>query len=245
MPILPVPSFNDIPGITAAMSLVDPTQPADFSMLPTGPADEPTALTNRSAFAKQLGFDPAKLAIPKEIHSATVLRIEDGYTAQPGDALITDTRGWLLGVTVADCVPILIADPNNHAIAAIHSGWRGTVQNIAAVAVRSLAAAYGSQPTALQAWIGPSAKPCCYEVKADVANQFDPRYVSTHPTDMLRLDVSRAVYDQLLAAGLTRTHISTDPGCTIHDPRFASARRDKTASGRMLAAIGLRSTTNK
>ncbi|HZY42350.1 MAG TPA: laccase domain-containing protein, partial [Anaerolineae bacterium] len=121
MSILPVPTFNDIPGITAAISLVDSSQPADFSMLPTGPADEPTALTNRNAFAKQLGFDPAKLAIPQNFHSATVLRVEDDYTAQPGDAVVTDIPGWLLGVTVADCVPILIADPNNHAVAAIHS----------------------------------------------------------------------------------------------------------------------------
>ncbi len=178
---------------------------------------------------------PARYTNLKQIHSDKVVVADDRKGClEQGDALITSEPGNLLGVRTADCVPILIADPENRAVAAIHAGWRGTSAGIVSKAVAKLTAEFGSRPAALRAAIGPSIGPCCYEVGLEVASLFQASGST--------VDLPGENRSQLVSSGLTPEHIDVSELCTLcyGDGEFHSFRRDKEASGRMVSAIGIR-----
>jgi YfiH family protein len=94
----------------------------------------------------------------------------------PGDALLTDEPRILLSIRTADCLPILLVDPQRRAIAAVHAGWRGALARIAEKAVGDMRREFYSRPDDLIAVIGPSIRRCCYEVQQDVVNAFEGRF---------------------------------------------------------------------
>jgi hypothetical protein len=92
------------------------------------------------------------------------------------DALITNEPGLLLTVQVADCVPIFLADKKRHAIAAIHSGWRGTLQRIAEKALGRMQMEFGTRPQDVIAALGPGIGQCCFEVGPEVAAEYAAKF---------------------------------------------------------------------
>ncbi len=96
--------------------------------------------------------------------------------ASAGDALLTDQDGILLSVRTADCLPILVVDPTHRAVAAVHAGWRGTLQCIPEKVVAEMRRLFGSNPRELLAAIGPSIRACCYEVGEEVVDAFCGRF---------------------------------------------------------------------
>ena len=93
-----------------------------------------------------------------------------------GDALLTDQPGLFLSVSTADCVPLLLLDPECRAIAAVHAGWRGSLERIAEKTVGEMRRAFQSQPEELVAAIGPSIRSCCYEVGPEIVEAFCGRF---------------------------------------------------------------------
>jgi len=177
----------------------------------------------------------------KQIHSDRVERVDGGrgYLGE-GDALVTDRPGVLIGVRTADCVPILIADPEHHAVAAVHAGWRGTVEDIAAKAVSRLTNEYGCNPQDLHAALGPSIGPCCYEVGPEVAARFRTWLSDLPDGKRAYLDLSEVTQRQLTQAGLNPANIYAGSPCTNCGPaELHSYRRDGPKAGRMIAAIGV------
>ena len=140
--------------------------------LTKGTGDDPAVVEeNLRRTCAALGLRRADLVSPNQRHTANVRRVgaADRGRIWPGyDTLITDEPGVPLLLRYADCTPVLIYDPAHHALALIHSGWRGTVQGAGRVAVEALVAEYGSRPAEMIAAIGPSIGPCCYEVGEDV-----------------------------------------------------------------------------
>jgi len=137
---------------------------------------------NRKAFLTALnGTDahgrPWPLAQLKQIHSATVHRVE-AVSSEPlvGDGLITNAPGLLLAIKTADCVPVLVVDVKRHAVGAFHAGWRGTVARIIEKGVGEMRRHFGSKPSDLRAAIGPSIRRCCYSVGAEVRAQFESQF---------------------------------------------------------------------
>lgn len=181
---------------------------------------------------------PGEYAQVKQVHSDLIHRTTGTGILGQGDAIVTNTPGVAVGVRTADCVPILLVDPVHRAVAAVHAGWRGTVQNISAKTVARLADEFGTESANLLAVIGPCIGKCCYEVGPEVGVQFrdsvseneTPRYV----------DLAEANRRQLIAAGLLADGIETSGLCTRCNSEFESYRRDREASGRMVAAIGVR-----
>jgi polyphenol oxidase len=98
--------------------------------------------------------------------------------APQGDALLTRDSGILLAVQTADCVPVLLADTKRRAVAAIHSGWRGTLQRIAAKTLGRMRMEFGTQPEDVVAALGPGIGRCCYEVGYEVARGFDAQFAN-------------------------------------------------------------------
>jgi hypothetical protein len=136
-------------------------------------------LQNRGKFFQAVGAAKMRPVTLKQTHSDTVYLIEPANIAQEppkGDALITQTPGALLAVQVADCVPILLADTKNRVVAAIHSGWRGTLNRIAEKTVGRMRMEFGTDPKDVIAAIGPCIGSCCYEVGPDVAMEFASQF---------------------------------------------------------------------
>ncbi len=173
-----------------------------------------------------------------QVHSARVL--EAGECGD-GDGLTTNEAGVLVAVKTADCVPLLLFDPEVGAVAAVHSGWRGTVANIAAAGVTALRERYGSRAEDLVAAMGPSIGGCCFEVGAEVAVEFAGLFPERRDLDRkTRVDLREAVRRQLVGVGVREERIDGEGPCTCcGGVEFYSWRRDRVVGQRMYAVIGL------
>lgn len=105
-----------------------------------------------------------------------VSRTPDGALRLMGDAAITDQPGHLLAVQVADCLPILLVDPRQRVVAAVHAGWRGTLKRIAEKTIGRMQGEFGSQPRDLLAAVGPGIHACCYQVGQEVMEEFASQF---------------------------------------------------------------------
>jgi polyphenol oxidase len=258
-------------------------------------SDKPkTVDRNRAEFFAALGAKNFALAELKQTHSTHVYQValDRARNARyipvgsnellpasekppSGDALVTNRSGALLAIRTADCHPILLADSHRRAIAAIHSGWRGTLARIAEKTVGVMRAVFGSNPRDIIAAIGPGIQSCCYAVGEEVVAKFQGRFVHAEryfkpvPVDeeaaalvakypniflspfppghapvnqaVAHLDISAALRDQLLDAGLAPSKILASDLCTAcRTDLFFSHRKEGSRTGRMMAVVGIR-----
>jgi len=185
----------------------------------------------------------AALSTVRQIHSAKVLRADRAGLVGEGDALISNQAGLTLAVRTADCLPVLMADSKNRAVAAVHAGWRGVVQEIVPTAMDALAHQFGTRPEDLTVAIGPGIAACCFEVGPEVALQFSDLFPERRDlTEQTHVDLVDAVLRQLGRSGVRSGQIDASGLCTgCHGNLFHSYRRDRDAAGRMVSAIGIRS----
>ena len=134
----------------------------------------------------------------------------------------------------------MIADRDRSVVAGVHSGWRGSVQNIVGKTLALLKDVYTLSAENLLVWVGPSAGQCCYEVGADVAGAFDSKHSRGISDGKYLFDNRGVVVEQLLAEDVLPERIEVDLRCTICDTRFQSYRRERERSGRMFAVIGVK-----
>ena len=182
------------------------------------------------------------IATLHQIHSDSVIAAEGrSGCLGDGDALIENTPGVLVAVKTADCIPLLIVDPRNRAVAAVHAGWRGTVRNIAARAIAELHSKFASRAEDLHVAIGPGIGKCCYEVGTDVALQFREYDDALRDiTEPVHLDLAAVNHRQITGAGVPSAQIYTAGLCTMCHTEFHSYRRDKHDAGRMLSLVGVK-----
>ena len=192
------------------------------------------------------------LASVWQIHSADVRVVKNLADAKDGnykmDALVSSAESVLLGVKTADCVPVLIGDLRTKAFAAIHAGWRGTVQSIAQKAIEKLRVHYGTNPKDLVAAIGPAATCKNYEIGQDVIDAFRENFpnsanlfTKTKENHAL-IDLHTANKEQLLDIGVLPENIFVAPLCTMErTDLFFSYRKEKKLygkTGRLMSVIG-------
>src|SRR5437660_5676109 len=272
--LLQIPAFSKFPWLIHGFS----TKPGGVSdqcgekVLNLGYTDWDTkehVLENRRRFQSALDASDLKLISLKQIHSDVIHLFDAAPTEScQGDASVTKRPGLLLGVQTADCVPILIVDPKKRAVAAIHAGWRGTLQRIVVKAIGQMQMQFKSKPADLLAAIGTSIGGCCYEVRTEVATQFQSQFAEApewfdefrtgdepNPIEWLNmmppghqpppknvlLDLRKANPGQLLGAGLRAPNIFVSDLCTAcrRDLLF-SYRKEGAQSGRLLSVIGIR-----
>ena len=138
--------FKSYPELKAGMTLRGGKEPFGLNFSYYVGDDEKRVRDNRRSLSEKLGFPLTRLAIQKQVHGDRVVYVDESYQPSQSDALITDQEGWLLGISVADCVPILLAMPEKNVLAGIHSGWRGSAQNIVGKAVTTLKVKFGVSP---------------------------------------------------------------------------------------------------
>ena len=198
-----------------------------------------------------MGVPLEELFLIRQVHRADVAVVKRGRTGRwdrpDADAIVSDDPSSAVGVRVADCAPVLLADRRGGVVGAVHAGWRGTLQEAAAAGVEAMTREFGSKPDDLIAAIGPCLGPCCGEVGPEVVDAFREaghgedriaRWFVTGPSGRPYLDLWRANADQLEAAGLGAGNIHIARLCTkTHAGVLHSYRAEGEQSGRMVGVI--------
>jgi YfiH family protein len=202
---------------------------------------------NLGRAARSLELLPERIYVAAQTHDRDVVVLNgreqvDAVARTAADAIVASAPGIGCGVRTADCVPILLADPESGRVAAVHAGWRGLVRHVIASATARMSE-LGSRRSALLAAFGPHIGPDAFEVGDDVAREIAQassaqNVVQRAPTGKALVSLALVVRAQLIAAGLDEERIEQVPGCTYRDAsQFFSYRRDGQRSGRMLALI--------
>ncbi len=179
-----VHGFSTRPGGASEFPAQHETRAASEKVLSLGFTEwdsRERVLENRKKFFASLGAAKMRVVGLRQIHSDVIhvvgaADVPQGEQAPKGDALITREPGVLLVVQTADCIPILLADTKNRAIAAIHSGWRGTAQRIAEKTLGRMQMEFGTRPQDVVAALGPGIGGCCYEVGHEVVKEFSAKF---------------------------------------------------------------------
>jgi YfiH family protein len=213
---------------------------------------------NREILASAMDIPVHDLFVPYQTHGDKICVIDeeflnlsdnDKYTLLNGvDALITDRKNISIGVTTADCVPILIYDPQKQVFAAIHAGWKGTVAKIAGKTVETMINLYDCRPENLLVGIAPCISQKYFEVGEEVVDAFreagfpiDGIAYRNSDSGKMHIDLRLANKLILTDLGVLAHNIEVTDLCTYSDPdRFFSARRQTIRSGRMVTGWGLK-----
>jgi YfiH family protein len=232
--------FQSISGLVAGVSTRHGglSQPP-YSSLNLGiHTDDSTEIIeqNLTLFCADLGISPVDLARSYQVHGDKIW-----VTGRPGyqsdfDSIISVQSGVFVGVGIADCTPILLADPVTRVCAAIHAGWKGTVAGIVEKTARRMIENRGSNPDDILAYIGPCISLAHFEVGNEVASQFVEEF-KTRKANKWQVDLKAANAAQLKKVGIQQ--IEVDTACTVeNNSDFFSHRKEAGVTGRMLALIG-------
>ena len=229
---------------------------ASFNLSPFSGDDMSAVFENQSKLAEWLGIDADKIILPFQTHGTEVKEITDRFFELADeekrdylngvDAIFTRIPKVCIGISTADCVPILFYDPTKQVVAAAHAGWRGTCGRIAEKTIKTLVEAYHCKPSDILVTIGPSISVKVYEVGQEVVDNFEsagldiPEIVEIR-NKSVNLDLWKANEQSLLKAGITAENIEVVGICTFTEhERFFSARRLGIKSGRLLSGIMLK-----
>lgn len=206
--------------------------------------DERRVLKNHGIMAKTMGVELADMVYSHQTHTTNVLRVTRehagmGFTVTRNfndvDGFVTDVPGLMLVTAYADCVPLYFADTRLHVIGLSHSGWRGTVNNMAQATVDKMSYEFGSRPCDIAAFIGPSICASCYEIGDDVARNFRDRYGAESEKiltkkeaaseDKYYLNLHAANRINMLNAGISPQNIHVTDICTCCNPELLFSHR--------------------
>ena len=205
--------------------------------------------SNRALLCQLLGIDDDCLLMPHQVHETEIVAVDEmskESQLEGVDALMTNVPGLCIGVSTADCIPVLLYDKAHHAVSSIHAGWRGTVKRIVEKAVVQMTAVYGSRPADMIAQIGPGIHVESFEVGDEVyeafaAAGFAMETISRRYGEKWHIDLPECNRQQLLATGIPDAQITVSPICTYQHPDlYFSARRLGINSGRIFTGIEMR-----
>ena len=203
---------------------------------------------SRKELAAKLGIQPNQLIFPRQTHTNCVAEILDIPEAEINetDALVTNQPRICLCVQTADCVPILLFDPVENVIAAVHAGWRGTVNKIVEIAVQKMIVEYHSSPQNIVAAIGPSISPEIYEVGNEVVEAVKksiPNYEITlrkNSSGKFHFNLWEANRQILIETGVSLKNIEILGECSFQNSnKYFSARKEGIDTGRTVSGVML------
>jgi YfiH family protein len=215
----------------------------NFDARDTDPAEN--VEKNKALFHEAFDVPTGRLVTVSQVHGKEILVIEGPLPDKPveADAIVTNETGVAIGMLTADCQPILLFDPVNRAIGAVHAGWKGTALGIVVETGELMWKKYGTRPEDLIVSLGPCIGPCCYKVGWNVLEEYMKRHREADcfsENDGLRMDISLANSIQLALIGVKNENISNDASCTsCNSDLFFSHRKDNGRTGRQLSFIML------
>jgi len=199
---------------------------------------------NRKSLCQLLGVKENSLIMPHQVHGCEVRKVDgpQDEVIEGVDAVMTDIPQLCIGVSTADCIPVLLYDEDRHAACAVHAGWRGTVQRIVQKAIAAMKDAYGTDASYLKAVIGPGISLDSFEVGDEVYDTFaeagfEMAAISRRDAKW-HIDLPACNYIQLIESGMNEANIQKSGICTyqLYD-RYFSARRLGINSGRIYTGI--------
>lgn len=242
------PTLSDKPVVHGFLTRIGGVSPAPYASMNFDARDTDTienVARNKALFHEAFNIAPCKLVTVSQVHGKDVLVIEGGIPKKPveADAIITAETGVAIGMMTADCQPILLFDPVNKAVGAVHAGWKGTALGIVVETGELMWKKYGTRPEDLIVSLGPCIGPCCYKVGWNVLDEYMARHREADcfsEKDGLRMDINKANMIQLSLIGVKEENISDDAVCTACNPElFFSYRKDNGRTGRQLSFIML------
>ena len=210
--------------------------------------DDPQAVKdNLCDVKKAVGVHDLRVVTMWQVHGDRIVEVRDKKLKEAGaaDGMITAERELFLGVLTADCVPVLFSVRDKKLAAVVHAGWRGTLAGIAPKMVRALQEHHGVDPASIEAALGPSIGPCCYEIGPEVVASMVQKWGSlAEPSLQAKngksfLDLRAMNVSLLENAGVLPSQIFKVGPCTsCAKEDFFSYRREKTETGRQMSFIG-------
>lgn len=208
---------------------------------------------NRSILVRHFGTGIDRLVTVNQVHGDDLLVIDEPnpdyshFLKVDCDGIITNQPGIMIGICVADCIPVLLLDPVRRVAAALHAGWKGTAAGITRKGAEAFVKLFDTDPRDILAAVGPGIGSCCYEVDAPVMEAFRKSGQDTAPfaadkgDGKFRLDLSEANHLQLLRAGIPERNIEVEKLCvSCNRELFFSYRRDGGETGRQMGFIMLK-----
>lgn len=196
-------------------------------------------LENRARAAAALGISLERLCVARQIHGTHCLRVDEPWPADrppEADALVTTRTDLLLGVTSADCAPVLLADVEAGVVGAAHAGWRGALDGVLEAVVEGMSAA-GAEPGRIRAVVGPCIGRRSYEVGLEFRDRFlerdpasEPFFLEPGEGGRPRFDLEGYCCARLARAGVARVQAIGRDTCAEPD-LFFSYRRTTLAGG--------------
>lgn len=202
---------------------------------------------NREALCGLLGITDDRLLMPHQVHKAGIAVVDEqrDIDLEGYDALMTNVEEVCIGVSTADCIPVLLYDRRQRAVCAVHAGWRGTVMRIVEQSIARMTEVYGTNPADLIAQIGPGIHLESFEVGDEVYQAFEdagfPMEKISKKYEKWHIDLPECNRLQLISAGVPESQVSVSPVCTyMQADTYFSARRLGIESGRIFTGIILR-----
>lgn len=196
---------------------------------------------NRRLFFDSLGIDFTQTVLSHQVHEDAILQATVPGNYAGYDAIITGEKNLFVGVSTADCVPVLIYDSQNEAVAAIHAGWPGTYKKIVAKTLSKMQESFGTRGEDCYVSVGTCIDEGIYEVGKEVADKFEDIFKIYYPEKKkFHLRLKAANYKQLTDFGVLPEKMEISPYCTYTNNNFYfSHRKEKGKTGRMLSVIGM------
>lgn len=231
---LKAPNINCTHGFSTRSGGVS-TTPFDSLNLGGTEDDKDLIFQNRTLALQQLGLSISSLSYLKQVHGSTVNLAKAGQ--QEGDALVTNEKGLVLAISIADCYPILFYDETEKVIGAAHAGWRGTVGKIAGNTISKMKE-LGADPRNMKVAIGQGICFDNFEVGNEVIEQFEQAGFPTGCWKNNKIDLVLCNIFVLKQSGVPEENIWAMNRCTFEND-FFSYRRDKGKTGRMWGVVSL------
>jgi len=217
--------------------------PFDSLNVDPGGGDDPANIEENLRRIKE-ALSLEILWTPRQVHGDGIAVIDSGGGGEPppadieADAVVVSSPGIAIGVKTADCLPILMADPERKVAAAVHAGRRGSELYIARRAAETMVKRFGCEPGAITAALGPCVRECCYEVDVASARRFR---ACCGGSGSRMVDLVGANVRQLLDAGLLEENIIDSGVCvSCESGRFFSHRKDRGRTGRFVSGLAVR-----
>lgn len=229
---------------------------ADGNISYSEPRDPIDAWAMRQYWCEELGIDPSTLVTAHQVHGnrvGIVSKQNAGTGSAPGsglfgkfDSLVTADRDVAVMMTHADCLAVILCDPQTRAVGVVHAGWRGTVSDVSGATVRAMVESFGSAPEEILALIGPGICVNCYAVGEEVADAWRSLMPANGELALMKsngqwhFDLAEANYVELRAAGLRADAIERSGVCTrCGGPSWFSHRGQGPTTGRFASIIAV------